>query len=188
MGLIYDSLHQLNPYGSFSTSSEFYKIRAELLNKYWRQHLSDSSPAWTLHTIAPADEPVTVQLMIDLLYDHGPFRLAYLNFQLSNFFFDHEFNVTGLVDWSGCQTVPFESFTKYLNKVIPNQDQFFDGWNLPEELQFTWLKRWEFFLDIMKNCERQEGSSVGSPITDMMHSPHSHFMMCLDMEGILGIS
>jgi hypothetical protein len=56
----------------------------------------------------------------------------------------------------------------------------FDAWNLPEELRLAWAKRRELFLNSRKFC--------GSPITDMMMSPGSHFAMCLDMEGILGIS
>jgi hypothetical protein len=150
--------------------------------------LPDGLSARTPHVIAPADEPAAVQLMVDPLYDYGPFRLTHPDFQISNFLFDHAFNVTGLVDWSGCQTVPFESFARHLDKIIPNQDQFLDGWDLPEELRFVWSKRRELFLDILKNCEQQEGSSAGSPIADMMNSPRSHFAMCLDMEGILGIS
>jgi hypothetical protein len=60
-------------------------------------------------------------------------------------------------------------FARHPDKIIPNQDQFLDGWDLPEELRFVWLKRRELFLDILKNCEQQEGSSAGSPIADMMN-------------------
>jgi isoamyl acetate esterase len=187
VGAIYDSLYRLDPYGPFSTSSEFYKIRAELLNEYRRHHLPNGLSARTPHVIAPVDEPDTIKFLVDPLYDHGPFRLAHPDFQISNFLFDDEFNITGLVDWSGCQTVPFESFARYPDKIIPNQDKFLDAWGLPEQLRLAWAKRRELYLDIIRDCEQQAGKSMGSPITDMMMSPRSHFAMCLDMEGILGI-
>lgn len=187
VGPIYDSLHRLEPYGPFSTSSEFYRIRAEMLNEYRQHHLPNGLAARTTHVIAPADEPEAVKFLVDPLYDHGPFRLAHPDFQISNFLFDNEFNITGLVDWSGCQTVPFESFARHPDKIIPNQDKFLDAWGLPDQLRFAWAKRRELFLNIIRDCEKEAGTSAGSPIADMMMSPRSHFAMCLDMEGILGI-
>jgi hypothetical protein len=133
------------------------------------------------------DEPDAVKFIVDPCYNHSPFRLAHPDFQISNFLFDNEFNITGLVDWSGCQTVPFESFARHPDKIIPNQDKFLDAWDLPERLRFVWAKRRELFLDIIKDCDQQAGTLAGSHIADMMMSPRSHFAMCLDMDGILGI-
>jgi len=134
------------------------------------------------------DEPAAVQSMIDPLYEHGPFRLAHPDFQISNFLFDSNYNITGIVDWSGCQTLPFESFARHPDKIIPNQDRFLDGWDLPEELRASWAERRELFIEIVKDCERQQTPAAGTPIADMMMSPRSHFAMCVDMEGILGIA
>jgi isoamyl acetate esterase len=187
VGPIYDPLHRLHPYGPFTTSSNFYKTRAELLNEYRQLHFPNGLSPITTHVVSPADEPAALLLMTDPMYNHGPFYLAHPDFQISNFLFDNEFNITGLIDWSGCQTLPFESFARHPDKIVPNQGQFLDGWNLPEELRLAWVQRREWFLDIVKECEQRNGSSSAHPIVDMMMSPRSHFAMCVDMEGMLGI-
>jgi hypothetical protein len=187
VGPIYDPLRRIRPYGPFTTSSDFYKTRAELLNDYRKLHFPNGLSPVTTHVISPVDEPAALQSMVNPVYDRGPFCLAHPDFQISNFLFDDEFNITGLIDWSGCQTLPFESFARHPDKIIPNQDQFLDGWDLPEELRSTWRQRRKWFLDILKECEQQESSSGAYPIFDMMMSPRSHFAMCVDMEGMLGI-
>ena len=92
---IHDAQGRIDPYGPFITSSEFYKTRAELLNGY-RHHLPTGLSAVTPYVIAFVDEPAALQLMIDPLYNAGPFRLAHPDYQVSNILFDDEFNITGL--------------------------------------------------------------------------------------------
>ena len=186
VGPIYDSSRRFDCYGPFTTSLDFYKTRAELLNEYRLRHFKNGISATTAHVIAPKDEPEAIQWLIDPSFNRGPFRLTHPDFQISNFLFDDTFNITGLVDWEGCQTVPFESFARHPDKIIPNANQFLDGWDLSDELRDQWAKRRKNFLDILRHCEQESGTTE-APIANMMLSPRSHFAMCLDMEGILGI-
>jgi hypothetical protein len=68
--------------------------------------------ARTPHVSAPTDEPDMVKSMVDPLYNHGPFRLVHLDFQILNL-------ISGLVDWSGCQTVPFRVLRRTSGQDYP---------------------------------------------------------------------
>jgi len=186
VGPIYDASRRFDCYGPFTTSYDFYTTRAKLLNEFRRHHFKTGISATTAHVIAPKDEPEAIEWLVDPSYNFGPFHLAHPDFQISNFLFDDSFNITGLVDWEGCQTVPFESFARHPDKIIPNANQFLDGWELSDELRDQWAGRRQMYLDILQRCERGSGRS-SAPIANMMMSPRSHFAMCLDMEGILGI-
>jgi hypothetical protein len=43
-------------------------------------------------------------------FNHGPFRLHHPDIGANNLLFDDEFNITGLIDWSGTAVMPIESF------------------------------------------------------------------------------
>ena len=51
------------------------------------------------------------------------------------------YNVTALLDWSRCQTVPLESFMKIPEKLVPKADQFLSGYQLPDDLRLEWKRR-----------------------------------------------
>lgn len=98
-------------------------------------------------------------------------------------------NITALLDWSGCQTLPFESFANPPSKIIPDADEFLDGWAaadlLPDNMRIVWGKRRQLFLKMLEDCEIARSKT--SAISQMMKSPRSHFAAVLDWEGILGI-
>jgi hypothetical protein len=140
--------------------------------------------------IGPQDEPNAVLCLVHPNHNEGPFYLLHPDFQVSNFLFDSDYNVTALLDWSGCQTVPLESFANPPGKIIPNDDKFLDGWVklglLPDDMRMAWGERRRLFLQILEDCELARSDMA--PIAGMMKSPRPYFAACLDSEGILGIA
>ena len=49
----------------------------------------------------------------------GPFPLQHVDFQFNNILLDDDFNVTGITDWTGAQTVPCESFAICRELIVP---------------------------------------------------------------------
>jgi aminoglycoside phosphotransferase (APT) family kinase protein len=188
IGPIFDQHHRLEPYGPFSTSLEFYRTRATRLNLH-RRSSNPSLSAQSSQVIAPRDEPDAILRLVDPNYNDGPFYLTHPDFQISNFLFDDEYNITALLDWSGCQTLPFESFANPPSKIIPDADEFLDGWAaadlLSDNMRIVWGKRRQLFLKMLEDCEIARSKT--SAISRMMKSPRSYFAAVLDWEGILGI-
>ena len=189
VGPIFDQHHRLQPYGPFSASLNFYKTRSEMLNRH-RRVSNPSLSAMSNEVIAPRDEPDAVSRLVDLNHNEGPFYITHPDFQVSNFLFDADYNVTALLDWSGCQTLPLDSFSNPPSKIIPDEDQFLDGWAklglLPDDMRMAWRERRRLFLEILEDCELTRSNMA--PIARMMKSPRSYFAACIDCEGILGIS
>lgn len=65
-----------------------------------------------------------------------------MNMQVTNCLFDDNYNITAILDWTGCQTLPFESFAFPPMKVVPYDDRFLDhqfGQALREERRIQWI-------------------------------------------------
>jgi len=188
IGPIFDHHHRLQPYGPCSTSLEFYRTRSEHLNLH-RRLSNPSLSAQSNQVISPRDEPAAILQLVDPNYNEGPFYLTHPDFQISNFLFDNDYNITALLDWSGCQSLPLESFANPPSRIIPDADEFLDGWSatglLSDDMRIMWGERRRLFLKIME--EREVARSNTSAISRMMKSPRSYFAALLDSEGILGI-
>ena len=98
------------------------------------------------------------------LYNEGPFPLDHDDFLHSNIMVDEEsFNVTGIIDWEGACTVPWEliAFPDFLTAMpvsfdLPeNYSQDGQGQPLDEEVQETWRER-EAYIEMVKSVERQD--------------------------------
>ena len=185
VGPITDGSQRVKPYGPFTTAIDFYRHRSTILNEYRRSTVNANLEAGTEFVIGFKDEPEAAVMIVDPNYNFGPFRLSHPDFTVNNFLFDDDYNITALLDWSRCQTVPLESFAKIPENIVPEADQFLDGFELPDELRSKWKLRRNMFLDILRDCELQRFGT--QEIADMMECPRSHFAMCLDMYGILNI-
>lgn len=97
------SAHQM---GSFHTSLEyFYAIRRSHSRAIRADHAGDeqwATAAWILEQALPS------MVVEDHIY--GPFPLCHVDLHYNNILFDKDFNITGIIDWSGAQTVPVERF------------------------------------------------------------------------------
>ncbi|KAL4935705.1 hypothetical protein BDV06DRAFT_234005 [Aspergillus oleicola] len=91
--------------------------------------------------------------------DKGPFPLAHDDFLHSNIMVDESnFEVTGIIDWEGACTVPYEliSFPEFLTAMpvsfdLPHKyDQ--DGQPFDEELKEVWRERGEY-IEMVKSAE-----------------------------------
>jgi len=121
IGEIFDSCHHLSPYSLFNTSLDFYQTRAKLLNETRCQMTSVPT-----EILPHEDEPDTIPFLIDRNYHSGLFHLTHPDFSVFNFLFDDDFNITALIDRSGCQTIPIESFANAPYLVVPRPDKFLD--------------------------------------------------------------
>lgn len=184
---IHDQHFRLKPYGPFKTSLEFSKLRAEKLADF-RGRKCPKAVIPATH-FRPEDIPDTCRLLLDPEHLQGPFYLAHPDFQVSNFLFDDDFNITALLDWSGCQTVPLKSFAHPPMNVIPVANEFLEYFAqiglLSDEMRRLWSERRRSFLEIL---EEKEIKLFGmANITNMMRSPRSYFAVrYLDREGIIG--
>ena len=89
-----------------TTSIEyFYSERKQSTKSIKADHGEDENwgtAAWILEQAVPS--------MIVEEYLHGPFPLCHMDLHYNNILVDDEFNITGIVDWTGAQTVPVERF------------------------------------------------------------------------------
>ena len=184
---IFDSCHRLSPYGPFETSLDFYQTRAKLLNDFRVGSAIISVPK---EIIPHEDEPEVIPTLVDLNYNFGPFYITHPDFSVFNFLFDDDFNVTGLIDWSGCHTMPIESFANPPDLIVPRPDKFLEGkaraGDLSPERRVKWAERRETFLRTLRKLEVERIKD--SPIADMMSSDRAHLAMLLDLEGLQGIT
>lgn len=92
--------------GSFHTSLEyFYALRRDQTRAIKADHAGDeqwATAAWILEQALPS------MVVEDHVY--GPFPLCHVDLHHDNILFDEDFNITGIIDWSGAQTVPLERF------------------------------------------------------------------------------
>jgi hypothetical protein len=113
--------------------------------------------------------------------------------QVANCLFDDEYKITAVLDWTGCQTLPFESFAYPPMKIVPNSDEFLDwefGMSLSVERRKKWNKNREHFLAVLETRELalETGAERTRPsIAAMIRSPRSHFAHILNWEGIVGM-
>jgi hypothetical protein len=71
-------------------------------------------------------------------FNHGPFRLHHPDIGANNLLLDNDFNITGLIDWSGTVIVPVESFCIMPLEFRPYQRDFPQYnliWNCLEEAE-----------------------------------------------------
>jgi hypothetical protein len=187
VGQIYDQHYRVAPYGPFKGSFEFYHTRWRLLNEFYK---AKEPPTNVANVIEDTMMPAAMQHLIDQRTAAGPFFLAHPDYQISNFLFDDEYNITALLDWSGCQTVPLESFARPPSKIIPDADKFMDvtwGPLATPELRSQWKIRREMFLRILKSVIAERKIEGGDLLYDMMKSSRPFFASCLDFDGIVGI-
>jgi hypothetical protein len=107
---------------------------------------------------------------------------------VSNCLFDDEFNITAVLDWTGCQTLPLESFALPPMRIIEPATDFLDyewGRLLTKEARKLYHSRREMFLTILAEEEKARGYNC-TPVTAMIRSPRSYFAHILDWEGITG--
>ena len=92
--------------GSFHSSIEyFYALRRSQTRAIRADHGEDeqwATAAWILEQALPS------MVVEDHIY--GPFPLCHVDLHHDNILFDEDFNITGIIDWSGAQTVPLERF------------------------------------------------------------------------------
>lgn len=91
--------------GPVGTSLEFFYAKRETENREIVQstHPNDAdwlTACWVLR--------IALGHMIVDDRMRGPFPLCHLDLHHGNLLFDHEFNLTGVLDWSNAQTVPME--------------------------------------------------------------------------------
>ena len=185
VGEIHDHFYRFHPYGPFATSQVFYQARWALLDEYY----ATQDPPPPASDIVPDDDmSVALQCLVDQRTANGPFYLTHPDYQIHNFLFDDQFTITGVLDWSGCQTLPLESFAKHPGKIIPDADQFLSGmWGelATPELRSQWAVRRAFFLRVVKECMRSRNLDRDDLLYELMLSSHAFFACILDDSAIL---
>jgi len=94
--------------------------------------------------------------------NNGPFPLCHDDFLHSNIMVDeNSFDVTGIIDWEGACTVPWEliAFPEFLQAMPASFDlpQRYgrDGQPLDEEVRRTWRERQEY-VEMVRSAELQD--------------------------------
>lgn len=79
------------------------------MNKAVRaEHANDQD--WSAWSTACQVLTDSIASFLTRKYRRGPFPLCHRDFHYGNILLDNEFNITGVLDWSGAQTVPVEQF------------------------------------------------------------------------------
>lgn len=103
-----DIIPPVTPNGStrpLDTSLEFFYAKRETENREIVQSAHPNDPDWLT-----ACWVLRIALGHMIVDDRvrGPFPLCHLDLHHGNLLFDHEFNLTGVLDWSNAQTAPME--------------------------------------------------------------------------------
>jgi len=100
-GMISEGYHRFN---ECSTATEFFRKRHQI---YYEMKLQEGNEdhivlAWLyMQAIPHFVQPQT---------DDGPFPLRHPDLNNCNILYDHDYNVTGVIDWTASHTSPWESF------------------------------------------------------------------------------
>jgi hypothetical protein len=155
--------------GPFDTATAFFEAWAETVKFKWdretitRMMQRGPIPAAQMLTIIESF-PSQIKAIASRisLCDEGPFPLTHDDFLHSNIMVDeNSFDVTGIIDWEGACTVPYEliAFPDFLTAMpvpfdLPQKyDQ--DGQPFDEELQEMWRERREY-IEMVKLAEHED--------------------------------
>ena len=138
---------------SFRTSLEyFYALRRSQTWAIKAEHSGNeqwATAAWILEQALPS------MVVEDHVY--GPFPLCHVDLHHHNNLFDKDFNITGIIDWSGAQTVPLERFL-----ASPEFATF------PDCRQRRMRRRWNSAISsprrfVSENWQRRDRSGLAAP-------------------------
>ena len=99
-----------------SSSSYFIRIRREVNDAISDQYSDDNK--WAAWSQVCQVLTGAIPLMLCPQFRRGPFPLYHRDLQYSNILLDDNFDITGVLDWSGARTVPVEQFTVYHDFLV----------------------------------------------------------------------
>jgi hypothetical protein len=155
--------------GPFDTATAFFEAWADSVKFKWDKEtitgMMQGGPILAERMIAIIDNfPSQIKAMASQLSlcNEGPFPLDHDDFLHSNIMVDeNSFDVTGIIDWEGACTVPWEliAFPDFLTAMpvsfdLP-QNYGQDGQPLDEEVQETWRERGEY-IEMVKSAELED--------------------------------
>jgi isoamyl acetate esterase len=113
------------PMGPFSTSVDyFYTLRQSenaaietAIHAKLRKILGQDPDEDWLTACRIFDHALCSLVLKEKVY--GPFPLKHPDFHYNNILLDDDFNITGILDWTGAQTVPCESFAVGMEFIAP---------------------------------------------------------------------
>jgi hypothetical protein len=153
--------------GPFDTATAFFEAWADTVKFKWDKEtigrMMQRGPIPAERMIAMIDQfPSQIKAMASRLsrsHNEGPFPLCHDDFLHSNIMVDEKsFNVTGIIDWEGACTVPWElvAFPEFLQAMPASFDlpQKYDGDGQPldPEIMETWRERGEY-VEMVKSVE-----------------------------------
>ena len=156
--------------GPFDTAAAFFEAWADNVKFKWddetiRRMMQRGPPGLAERMIAIVSEfPSQIKAMASRLSarNNGPFPLCHDDFLHSNIMVDeNSFDVTGIIDWEGACTVPWEliAFPEFLQAMPASFDlpQKYDrdGQPLDEEVRRTWRERQEY-VEMVRSAELQD--------------------------------
>lgn len=164
--------------GPFDTAAAFFEAWADKVKFKWDKetirHMMQRGPISAERMIAIIEEfPSRIKAMASRLStsNDGPFPLSHDDFLHSNIMVDEKtFNVTGIIDWEGACTVPWElvAFPEFLQAMPASFDLPHkygpDGQPIDEEMRQTWRERREY-IEMVKLVEVEDNllsTSLGS--------------------------
>jgi len=188
---IHDQHRRIPPFGPFKHSYEFYVSRWLSLNQYYKSTPSGRNLPDPSRIISDDDMPVAIQTIVNQRMVSGPFYLAHPDYRISNFLFDDEYNITALLDWSACQTVPLESFLNQPKGIVPDPDALvqstYGRFGFPNfgAIRDRWGRcRTRFLEEFKKGITGQKDAHI---LYEMINSCRPVLATTLDTQGIMGI-
>lgn len=153
--------------GPFETAAAFFEAWADAVkfkqDEKTITHMMQRGPIPAEEMISIIDQfPMQIKAMANRLsaYNEGPFPLCHDDFLHSNILVDEEsFEVTGIIDWEGAYTVPWElvAFPDFLKAMPPA-------------------------FDLSENYDR-DGEPVDKEVRERMHERREYVEMVRAAEG-----
>jgi Phosphotransferase enzyme family len=192
VGQIYDQHWRISPFGPFTDSHQFYLSRWLSLNQFYASTLMGPTAYRPdpREIVSDTEMPESIKSIVDPRTKFGPFYLAHPDYQINNFLFDDQYNITALLDWSGCQIAPLESFLNQPGKIVPDAERFIDAtWGdlATAQLRTEWASRRARFFAIFKEEIKTRKDIDVTVFYDIMDSDRPYFASYLDIAGITGV-
>ncbi len=150
--------------GPFNSSTAYFRGMQQATNEAIRERHEEEEdwPQW--HQFCKIETNV-IPFLTSRQLRHGPFPLWHTDFHYKNILVDDEYNITGVLDWTGVSPAPWEEFVVYCDMLV------FGGVATPRNQPTVDFRG--RVIEALRNAERERGQTarLTTPtVSDLMDS------------------
>ncbi|KAK3898915.1 kinase-like domain-containing protein [Staphylotrichum tortipilum] len=149
--------------GPFNSSAAYFRGVQQKLDEALIEEYGDD-PDWPQWLRLSKIQAEAIPLLVCPKLRRGPFPLWHRDFHFKNILVDDEYNITGVLDWTGARVAPWEDFAVYGDILT------FAG-NSDDENQPI-LNFRAALVAALRKVEGEQGCRLTPPLSDILASGH----------------